>query len=57
MRNAQEKVDLSVEVDSKTAKALDYIARFHGCTVEELVENYIKSELDKLPDPPDDFEQ
>ncbi len=52
----QEKVDLSVEVDSKTAKALDYIARFHGCTVEELVENYIKSELDKLLDLPDDFE-
>lgn len=56
MRNAQEKVDLSVEVDSKTAKALDYIARFHGCTVEELVENYIKAELDKLPDPLAHFE-
>lgn len=57
MRKAQEKVDLSVEVDVKSAKALNYIARFHGCTVEELVENYIKLELDKLPDPPDDFEQ
>lgn len=55
--NQQEKVDLSVEVDSKTAKALDYIARFHGCTVEELVENYIKAELDKLPDPPAHFEE
>ena len=55
MRKMQEKAALSVEVDSKTAKALEYIARFHGCTVEELVENYIKSELDKLPDPPDDF--
>ena len=57
MRKAQEKVDLTVEVDVKTAKTLNYIARFHGCTVEELVENYIKSKLDKLPDPPDDFEQ
>ena len=57
MRKAQGKADLSVEVDSKTAKALEYIARFHGCTVEELVENYIKSELDKLPDPPADFEE
>ena len=56
MLDTQEKIDLSVEVDVKTAKALEYIARFHGCTVEELVKNYIKSELDKLPDPPDDFE-
>ena len=54
MWKAQEKAELSVEVDSKTAKALEYIARFYGCTVEELVENYIKSELDKLPDPPRD---
>lgn len=54
MQNTKEKVDLSVEVDSKTANALDYIARFYGCTVEELVENYIKTEMDKLPDPPFD---
>ena len=54
MQHEQETVELSVEVDPETARALDYIARFHGCTVEELVENYIKTEMDKLPDPPCD---
>lgn len=54
MQHEQETVELSVEVDPETARALDYIARFHGCTVEELVENYIKAEMDKLPDPPCD---
>ena len=46
------KVNLTVEVDAETAGALDYIARFYGCTVEELVEHYIRGELDRLPDPP-----
>ena len=41
MQHEQETVELSVEVDPETARALDYIARFHGCTVEELVENYL----------------
>ena len=52
MQNEQTKVELTVEVDAETAGALDYIARFYGCTVEELAERYIKGELDKLPDPP-----
>lgn len=48
------KMDVSVEVDLKTAHALEYMAQFHGCTVEELVERCLKEELDKLPDPPYD---
>ena len=45
------KVDLWVEVDLQTANALQHIARFEGCTVEELVERYLRQELDKLPNP------
>ena len=51
----QEKAVISVEVDGKTARALEHIARFYGCTAEELVENYIKKEMDKLPPVPGDL--
>ena len=48
------KVDISVEVDLETAKALEYIARFKGCTVEELVEGYLEQRLSGRPEPPND---
>lgn len=51
------KMDVLVEIDLKTAHALEYMAQFHGCTVEELVERCLKEELDKLPDPPAHFEE
>lgn len=51
MLDHQNKIEFSLEVDLKTAHALEYMARFDGCTVEELVERCLKEELDKLPNP------
>ena len=51
------KMDVSVEIDLKTAHALEYMAQFHECTVEELVERCLKEELDKLSDSPARFEE
>ena len=54
MCDEQTKIELSVEVDTETAKALEYIARFKGCTVEELVEGYLEQRLGRQPEPPND---
>ena len=54
MCDEQTKIELSVEVDTETAKAMEYIARFKGCTVEELVEGYLEQRLGGRPEPPND---
>ena len=54
MCDEQTKIELSVEVDTETAEALEYIARFKGCTVEELVEGYLEQRLGGRPEPPND---
>ena len=45
MQKKENLIEISVDLDLETAKKLEYIARYEGCTVEELIRHCLEKRL------------
>ena len=45
MQKKENLIEISVDLDLETAKKLEYIARYEGCTVEELIRRCLEKRL------------